>query len=167
MAGFISKRKSESLHPDSGCRLLPAPTAGWARHPELETTASTRRFHLVLPSGCHPAKDSQKKLFNRPPSTSQGPSGYSFHLKRKSELLCLASLPQSRPRCRSNHIFSFSKCIPSSCVKQITSPSSMHKKGCSGLAHWDNPEGWGFRMGDTCTPMADSCQCVAKTTTIL
>ena len=114
MAGFISKRKSESLHPDSGCRLLPAPTAGWARHPELETTASTRRFHLVLPSGCHPAKDSQKKLFNRPPSTSQGPSGYSFHLKRKSELLCLASLPQSRPRCRSNHIFSFSKCIPSS-----------------------------------------------------
>ena len=28
-------------------------------------------------------------------------------------------------------------------------------------------EGGGFRMGDTCTPMADSCQCVAKTTTIL
>ena len=25
----------------------------------------------------------------------------------------------------------------------------------------------GFRMGDTCTPMADSCQCNAKTTTIL
>ena len=24
-----------------------------------------------------------------------------------------------------------------------------------------------FRMGDTCTPMADSCQCLAKTTTIL
>ena len=24
-----------------------------------------------------------------------------------------------------------------------------------------------FRMGDTCTPMADSCQCRAKTTTIL
>ena len=24
-----------------------------------------------------------------------------------------------------------------------------------------------FRMGNTCTPMADSCQCVAKTTTIL
>ena len=27
--------------------------------------------------------------------------------------------------------------------------------------------GVGFRMGNTCTPMADSCQCVAKTTTIL
>ena len=24
-----------------------------------------------------------------------------------------------------------------------------------------------FRMGDTCTPMADSCQYMAKTTTIL
>ena len=23
-----------------------------------------------------------------------------------------------------------------------------------------------FRMGNTCTPMADSCQCMAKTTTI-
>jgi len=27
--------------------------------------------------------------------------------------------------------------------------------------------GGGFRMGDTCTPMADSCQCMAKITTIL
>ena len=27
--------------------------------------------------------------------------------------------------------------------------------------------GRGFRMGDTCTPMADSCQCVAKITKIL
>jgi len=25
----------------------------------------------------------------------------------------------------------------------------------------------GFRMGNTFTPMADSCQCMAKTTTIL
>ena len=24
-----------------------------------------------------------------------------------------------------------------------------------------------FRMGNTCTPMADSCECMAKTTTIL
>ena len=24
--------------------------------------------------------------------------------------------------------------------------------------------GEGFRMGNTCTPMADSCQCMAKTT---
>ena len=59
-------------------------------------------------------------------------------------------------------------------VKQITSPGSMHETGCSGLVHWDDPEEWdgegggrGFRMGNTCTPMADSCQHMAKTTTIL
>ena len=35
--------------------------------------------------------------------------------------------------------------------------------------HWDDPEewdgeggGWGIRMGNTCTPMADSWQCMAK-----
>ena len=27
-------------------------------------------------------------------------------------------------------------------VKQIASPGSMHVTGCSGLAHWDDPEGW-------------------------
>ena len=27
-------------------------------------------------------------------------------------------------------------------VKQITSPGSMHKTGCSGLVHWDDPGGW-------------------------
>ena len=27
--------------------------------------------------------------------------------------------------------------------------------------------GGGSRMGDTCTPMADSCQCMGKTTTVL
>ena len=49
-------------------------------------------------------------------------------------------------------------------VKQITSPGSMHDSGCSGLVHWDDPEEWdgrevgaGFRMGNTCKPMADSC----------
>ena len=54
-------------------------------------------------------------------------------------------------------------------VRQIASPGSMHETGCSGLVPWDDPEGWdgrevgeGFRMGDTCTPMADSCQCMAK-----
>ena len=59
-------------------------------------------------------------------------------------------------------------------MKQITSPGSMHKIECSELLNWDDPEGWdweggdrGFRMGNTCTPMADSHQCMAKTTTIL
>ena len=54
-------------------------------------------------------------------------------------------------------------------VKLITSPGSMHETGCSGLVHWDDKEGWdgeergkGFRMGNTCTPMADSCQCMPK-----
>ena len=35
--------------------------------------------------------------------------------------------------------------------------------GCLGLVHWDDPEGWygreeegGFRMGNTCIPVADS-----------
>ena len=56
-------------------------------------------------------------------------------------------------------------------VKQIASPSSMHETGCSGMMQWDDPEGsevgGGFRVADTCTPMADSCQCMAKSTPIL
>ena len=27
-------------------------------------------------------------------------------------------------------------------VKQIARPGSMHDTGCSGLVHWDDPEGW-------------------------
>ena len=27
-------------------------------------------------------------------------------------------------------------------VKQIASPGSMYETGCSGLVHWDDPEGW-------------------------
>ena len=27
-------------------------------------------------------------------------------------------------------------------VKRISSPGSMHETGCSGLVHWDDPEGW-------------------------
>ena len=27
-------------------------------------------------------------------------------------------------------------------VKQIASPGWMHDPGCSGLVHWDDPEGW-------------------------
>ena len=27
-------------------------------------------------------------------------------------------------------------------VKQITRTGSIHETGCSGLVHWDNPEGW-------------------------
>ena len=49
-------------------------------------------------------------------------------------------------------------------VKRITSPGLMHDTGCSGLQHWDGPEGWygegggkGIRMGNLCAPVADSC----------
>ena len=50
-------------------------------------------------------------------------------------------------------------------MKQITSPGSMQDTGCLGLVHWDDPEGWdgevgvgrGFRMRNTCTPVAGSC----------
>ena len=27
-------------------------------------------------------------------------------------------------------------------VKQISSPGLMHETGCSGLVHWDDPDGW-------------------------
>ena len=48
-----------------------------------------------------------------------------------------------------------------SCMKRVASPGSMHYTGCLGLGHWDDPEGWygeggGFRMGNTCIPVADS-----------
>ena len=49
-------------------------------------------------------------------------------------------------------------------VKRIASLGSMQDTGCLGLVHWDDPEGWygeevgeGFRMGNICTPMVDSC----------
>ena len=32
-------------------------------------------------------------------------------------------------------------------VKQISSPGSMHETGCSGLVHWDDPEGWDAEGG--------------------
>ena len=49
-------------------------------------------------------------------------------------------------------------------MKQIASPVLMHGTGCLGLVHWDDPEGWygegggrGVRIGNTCTPVVDSC----------
>ena len=33
-------------------------------------------------------------------------------------------------------------------VKQIASPGSMHETGCSGLVHWDDPEGWDGEGGE-------------------
>ena len=59
-------------------------------------------------------------------------------------------------------------------VKQITSPGWMHEMGAqgwlTGKTQRDGMEreaGGGIGMGNTCKYMADSCQCMAKTTTIL
>ena len=58
-------------------------------------------------------------------------------------------------------------------MKQIASPGWMHETSawgwCTGKTQRDGMErdvGGGFRMGNTCKSMADSCQCMAKTTTI-
>ena len=59
-------------------------------------------------------------------------------------------------------------------VKQITSPGCMHetrvRTWCTGKTQWDRVErevGGGIGMGNTCKSMADSWQCMTKTTTIL
>ena len=59
-------------------------------------------------------------------------------------------------------------------MKHITSPGWMHETSaqgwCTGKTQWDGM-GWqvggGIGMGNTGKSMADSCQCMAKTTTIL
>ena len=59
-------------------------------------------------------------------------------------------------------------------VKQITSPGWMHETSartwCTGKTQRDRVKrevGGGIGMGNTCRSMADSCQCMTKTTTIL
>ena len=68
---------------------------------------------------------------------------------------------------------SIETCILSS-VKQITSPGWVHETSartwCTGKTQRDQVErevGGGIGMGSTCKSMADSCQCMTKTTTIL
>ena len=59
-------------------------------------------------------------------------------------------------------------------VKQITSPGWMHETSaptwCTGKTQRDRVERevrGGIGMGNTCKSMANSCQCMTKTTTIL
>ena len=59
-------------------------------------------------------------------------------------------------------------------VKQITSPGRMHETSarawCTGNTQRNQVErevGGGIVMGNTCKSMADLCQCMTKTTTIL
>ena len=49
-------------------------------------------------------------------------------------------------------------------MKRIASPGLMHDTGCLGLVHWDDQRdgmgrqvGGGFRMGNMCILVADSC----------
>ena len=56
-----------------------------------------------------------------------------------------------------------------SCMKRDASPGSVHDTGCLGLVHWDDPERWygegggrRVQMGNTCIPVADSFQYLAK-----
>ena len=59
-------------------------------------------------------------------------------------------------------------------VKQITSPGWMHETSAQGWSTgkterdgMEREVGGGIGMGSTCKSMADSCQFMAKTTTIL
>ena len=59
-------------------------------------------------------------------------------------------------------------------VKRITSPGSMHDTGCSGLVHWDDPEGWygegdgrGFQDGEHMYTRGRFMLMYGKTNTIL
>ena len=59
-------------------------------------------------------------------------------------------------------------------VKEMTVQVQCMKQGTqgwyAGTAQGDGMGRWvgrGFGTGDTCTPMADSCHCMAKTTAIL
>ena len=56
-----------------------------------------------------------------------------------------------------------------SCKKRIASLCPMQDTACLGLVHGDDPErcygevgGRGFMFGNACTPVVDSCQCMAK-----
>ena len=55
------------------------------------------------------------------------------------------------------------------CKKRIASLGSMQDTGSLGLVHGDDPERWygrkvggGFMFGNSCTPVVDSCWCMAK-----
>ena len=59
-------------------------------------------------------------------------------------------------------------------MNQIASPGLMHETGCSGLVHWDDPEGWegrevGARVqdGEDVYTRGGFMSSMAKTTTAL
>ena len=59
-------------------------------------------------------------------------------------------------------------------MKWIASPGLMHETGCSGLGHWDDPEGWdgdgggrGVQDGEHMYTCGRFMSMYSKTTTIL
>ena len=83
---------------------------------------------------------------------------------------CLCSQERLLMRCCEWREYSFF-CVK---INQIASPGWMHETNaqgrCTRMTQRDRmgrEVGGGFRMGNTCKSMADSYQCMAKTTTIL
>ena len=59
-------------------------------------------------------------------------------------------------------------------IERVTSPGSMHDTGCSGLVHWDDPEGWdregggrGIQDGEHVYTHGEFMLMYGKTNTIL
>ena len=137
-----------------------------------------------LPCGCqgvflkHTSAWSLSPLHSGGTSSQCGTACHSDHWARDTE-----HLNHGHPSCdvleceihNALQWFNHNKkeCRLSASCQEMASTCSMHGAGrrsqCSGAAQRD---GVGravgrFRMGDTCVPMADSCRCMAKTTTIL
>ena len=59
-------------------------------------------------------------------------------------------------------------------MKKIASPDSMHETWCSGMVHWNDPEGWtgegggkGYQHGEHVYPRGRFMLMYGKTNTIL
>ena len=53
----------------------------------------------------------------------------------------IVTIDSIRKTAKETQMNSIETCILSY-VKQIASPGLMHETRCSGLVHWDDPEGW-------------------------
>ena len=98
-------------------------------------------------------------------------------IKQMVLMLFSRNIPPSPSPTESKILFCISVSLFLFCisrVKQITSPDWMHETSargwCTGKTLRNRVErevGGGIGMGNTCKSMADSCQCMTKTTTIL
>ena len=111
---------------------------------------------------------SQQSLEN---SSNEGNSSQPYLPPKKSVCRLLDSVGEGEGGMIWNK--SIETCILST-VKQITSPGWMHETSaqgwCTGKTQRDRigrEAGGGIGMGNTCKSMADSCQYMTKTTTIL